>query len=105
MIKITAGESYPLYFTINQDGISLTPDMLDDLKICIGKKSWTLRSGGVRYAADRGKWYIHPTQAETLAMPVGKSDICFHFKYANGDVYIKRDGQLVVERGCCTEVF
>lgn len=105
MIKITAGESYPLYFTINQDGISLTPDMLDDLKICIGKRSWTLRSGGVRYAADRGKWYIYPTQAETLAMPVGKSDICFHIKYLDGMVYIVRDGQLVVEKGCCSEVF
>ena len=32
MIKITQGESYPIFFNIKQDGYSLTPNMILDME-------------------------------------------------------------------------
>lgn len=98
MMKITQGESYPIFFNIKQDGMSLTPDMISDLEIHIGEmfqKSY--QGGGVFYAADRGKWYIFPTTAETKAWEEGNHVVCAHFTYQNGETYIETAGRIIVD--------
>jgi len=104
MIKLTQGESFPIMIKINQDGTTLTPDMIEDLRICIGDYHRTYGSGEVKYDTTQLSWYVHPTQQETLAMKVGKYDICCHVKYLDGTVIIQDVGRLVVEKGCCGEV-
>ena len=106
MIKITQGESYPIFINIKQDGVQLTPDMIQDLKICVGNLHYTYLGGGVMYDASRLSWYINPTQQETLSLDKGKNEICAHVKYQDGTVIIDDLGILAVAQGCgCGEVF
>lgn len=97
MIRLKRGESYPIFFDIKQDGITLTPDMIQDLEIHIGesfRKSYL--GGGVFYSADRGKWYIFPTTAETNAFEEGTTPACAHIIYQNGETYIETAGRIMV---------
>lgn len=97
MIKIKRGESYPIFFNIKQDGMSLTPDMISDLEIHIGEMfQKTYQGGGVFYATDRGRWYIFPTASETKALEEGLHNVCAHFTYHNGETYIKDAGRIMV---------
>ena len=97
MIKITQGESYPIFFNIKQDGMSLTPDMILDLEIHIGEMFQKSRLGnGVFYDQTTGRWYIFPTAAETKAWEEGIHVVCAHFAYHNGETYIKDAGRILV---------
>ena len=105
MITIKQGESYPIYITLKQDGMILTPDLIQDLKICIGDFHKTYRSGGVRFDEQAQQWWIHPSQEDTLSMQAGSEKICAHVKYHSGAVYILELGRANVLPGCCGEVF
>lgn len=97
MIRITRGESYPIFFNIKQDGMTLTPDMIQDIEIHIGESyRKTFSSGGVMYSADRDKWYIFPTTAETNAFDEGTHNVCAHIIYKNGETYIKNASRIMV---------
>ena len=97
MIKITQGESYPIFFNIKQDGMSLTPDMILDLEIHIGETFKKSRLGnGVFYDQTTGRWYIFPTAAETKAWEEGSHVVCAHFTYHNGETYSKDAGRIMV---------
>lgn len=106
MQKIRQGESYPIFINLMQDGYALTPDMVEDLKICIGKTySQTYRSGGVGFDEETQQWYIIPTQEETLRMPQGSNDVCCHVKYQDGSVQVVIIDRIRVFEACCKEVF
>lgn len=97
MIILKRGESYPIFFDIKQDGITLTPDMIQDLEIHIAeffRKSYL--GGGVFYSADRGRWYIFPTTMETSSFENGIFSVCAHIIYQNGETYIETAGRIMV---------
>lgn len=90
MITITQGESWPIFLLLRQDGVLLTPDMLQDLEVHIGDNYRKLYSdGGVKFDAEMGKWYIFPTVEETAAMEEGTYKVCCHFCYYGGERYIR----------------
>lgn len=87
-MKIMQGDSYPIYIELMQDGTYLTPEMVADLEVCVGtdrRNSKTLRNlyskGEVYFEQDTQRWYIHPTQQETLSMPIGACEVIVRVKY------------------------
>ncbi len=105
-LKIKQGESYPVYITLNQDGKTLLPEMIGDLKVCIGSDfSKTYSAGGVKFDAASSRWYIHPTQEETMKLPHGRHKVTCHVKYGDGTILIADIGFILVEKSCCGEVF
>lgn len=106
MITIRQGDSYPIFITLNQDGYVLTPEIVQDIKVCIGESFHkTYSEGGLQFDPSRNQWYIWPTQEETLAMEEGRSTVCCHIKYHNGSVIAKDIDRVNVTPGCCEEAF
>lgn len=106
MQKIRQGETYPIFINLVQDRQTLTPDMIADMKVCIGKTfSKTYQTGGVGFYEKTKQWYIFPTQQETLSMPVGNHDLCVHVKYKSGYVLIDTIDRIRVLSACCDDVF
>ena len=106
MITMRQGESYRIYLNLSQNDSVLTPDMIEDLKICIGdtfSKTW--KQGGVAFDETQSRWLIFPTQRETLNMREGKSKISCHVKYPDSSVIITEIDILQVLKACCKEVF
>lgn len=106
MITIRRGESYRIFLNLRQDGVALVPEMIDDLKICIGDgftKTW--KQGGIQFDDGEKQWYIFPTQRETLTLKRGKTPIVCHVKYADASVIIAEIDSVRILDGCCKEVF
>lgn len=83
-ITITQGDSYLIPIALTQDGHALTPDMIDDLEIMIGKSiTRRMSDGGIAFDPDTGYWYITPTQSETLVTCPGYHGVCVRVKYKN----------------------
>lgn len=105
MITIKQGESYRIPFTLKQDGQIMTPDMIQDLKVCIGDYHFKYSDGTLRFEEQSMEWWFRPTQGETLAMPEGRTKMCAHIKYHNGDILIEDAGAVIIKQGCCGEEF
>lgn len=106
MIKIQQGESYPIYITLTQDGVVLTPDLVVDLKVCIGDAlSKTYSAGDVKFDEEMEKWYIWPTQQETIALSEDSYSVQCHVKYQDGSLLIVTVGRIHISESCCGEVF
>ena len=106
MITIHQGESCRIFVSLWQDGVALVPEMIEDLKICIGdtfSKTW--KQGGVQFDYGENQWCIFPTQQETLAMKRGKKNVCVHVKYLDGSVIIAEIDSVKILESCCKEVF
>lgn len=68
-IKMMQGDSYVVPIDLTLNGQKLTPDIADDVEICIGEVMRMTFSGGtVGYDLATERWYIRPTQAETIAL-------------------------------------
>lgn len=106
MITLKQGESYRIYLNLRQDGAPLIPEMVADVKICIGSVwSKTYKSGGVMFDFTKNQWFIFPTQAETLAMKEGRFSLCCHVKYQDSSVIITDLDTIRIVKSCCGEVF
>lgn len=83
-MMIMKGDSYPLYFELTLDGITLTPDMVAEMEVCMGESIRKLYSDkGVQFDNEMGMWYFWPTQEETLAMPDGQYHVVVRVRYKN----------------------
>lgn len=107
-VKIMQGDSYAIPIELKQDGMLLTPEMVEDLEVCVGENLRKIYSGGgVGYDASRQQWYIRPTQQETMAMEVDSHDVIVRVKYLNlpdGDVVGAKIGSISVLEGRSEEV-
>lgn len=102
MITIRQGESYPIFVNLTQDGSILTPDLITDMKLCIGDSFHkTYQSGGLAFDKASQRWYIKLTQDETMAMTVGVMVLCCHIKYPDESVIIKDIDMVCITGGCC----
>lgn len=102
-MNIRRGESYPIYITLKQDGVILTPDMVADIRICIDGYHETYSSGGVQFDQQLMQWWVMPTPEETVALQEGRMPVCAHVYYQDGCVYIVDLGQINIRPGCCEE--
>lgn len=65
-LKIMQGDACRFPFQIRQDEMTITPEMILDLEVTVGRLRKTYSGGGVIF--DGEKWYILLTQEETLRM-------------------------------------
>lgn len=78
-MKIMQGDSYPIPIDITQDGVVITPEMVEDVEITVGSEiRKTLSDGGVSY--DGGNWYFLLTQQETFSVS-GNQEVVCRLKY------------------------
>jgi hypothetical protein len=83
-VVIMQGDSYPVLIDIEQDGVALTPDMIDDVEVCVGTElRKTYSAGEVGYDIDSGRWFIRPTQQETLNLDEDAYQVIVRVKYKN----------------------
>ena len=81
-IKMHQGDSYAIPIELTIDGVPLTPDMVEDLEICVGSEVIrSLSAGDLLLMEDDGCYCIIPTQKETLAMRPGQYDVAVRAKY------------------------
>lgn len=107
-MKIMQGDSYAIPINLTQGGYILTPDMVDEVEVCIGEiMTKTYSAGSVGFDTDSQKWYIRPSQAETLAMEADENyPVIVRVKYKNNPADVKgiQIGSVDVEGGFSTEV-
>lgn len=66
-VKIMRGDSYYIPVDITHDGVTVTPDMVDEIEISVGSALQKYMSdGSVIY--DNGTWYFRLSQEETFAL-------------------------------------
>ena len=88
-IRIMQGDSYAIPITLTLNNAPLNPDMVAEIEICVGEDvsiRKTFTAGTVYYDSAAQKWYIRPTQAETLAMDPGGYDVIARIKYRNEEL-------------------
>jgi len=101
-MTITQGDTYPIYIDLFQDDQTLTPDLIKDLEICIGKTVHKSHlRGEIQFDAQTQRWWIWPTKDETLALPVGRITAHAHVIYPDGCDYTCNLGVIDVTVGCC----
>lgn len=89
-MKMMQGDSYPVFINLKQYGVTLKPDMIDDLEVCVGehlRKTWS--GGGVAFDTGMQMWYIRPTQKETLNLPEDSHTVIVRVKYKNQPADVK----------------
>lgn len=106
-MTIMQGDSYPIFIELTQGGYTLTPDMVEDVEICVGESlSFKASAGEVGYDENLEKWYIRPTQAQTLAMDADSYEVIARVKYTNDPADVKgvKCGRITVTDTHSTEV-
>ena len=94
-MKIIQGDSYPIPITITQDGIVVTPEIVEDVEITVGSGIRKLHSAGeIRFEDDT--WYLLMTQQETFSLN-GANEVVCRLKYpVSGYTHGVRVGNLDV---------
>lgn len=95
-MKIMQGDSYPIPVEITQDGVIVTPEMVAEVEITVGKtvrKTYT--SGGVFFTENM--WYFLLTQEETFSLSGGYG-VVVRLKYPQvNNVVGKTAGVLTIQ--------
>ena len=86
-MTIMKGDSYPIYIELLQDDTILTPEMVAEIEVCVGESLRKLYSRNeVMFDQSSGRWYIRPSQEETLAWTESAYHVIARIKYANKDL-------------------
>lgn len=95
-MKIMQGDSYPIPVEITQDGAVVTPEMVEDVEITVGKAvRKTMTGGGVTF--EDNTWYFLLSQEESFSM-VSQQSVIVRLKYpVTGYTLGIRAGMLSVE--------
>lgn len=84
-VKMMQGDSYVIPINLKLSGNPLTPDMVEDVEVCVGEKlRKTFREGSVGYDTSKQRWYIRPSQEETLGLDVEGYSVIARVKFSNG---------------------
>lgn len=102
-MTIMQGDSYPIYIELTQEGNVLPPGMVAELEICVGEQLRKLYSEKeVCFDTESSRWYIHPKQAETLALQPSSYPVFARIRYQNAgteEVVGLKIGQITVRDG------
>ena len=74
-MKIMQGDSYPIPVDIMQDGVVVTPEMVEDVEITVGTEIRKLYSAG-DITFENNTWYFLLKQQETFSMSGSKEVVC-----------------------------
>lgn len=106
--KMMQGDSYVVPIDLEQSGVNLTPEMISDIEVCVGENlRKTYSDGGVGYDAANQRWYIRPTQEETLALAADGHEVIVRVKYRNtpvADVKGISVGKIIISETLSKEV-
>lgn len=82
-MTIMQGDSYRIYINLTQNGKILTPEMIAEVEVYVGAGLRKLFSqGGVMFDKNTKRWYIHPSQEETLALQADTTyDVLVRIRY------------------------
>lgn len=84
-MKIMKGDSYPIYIELLQDNMPVSPEMVAEMEVCVGESLRKLYSQNeVLFDAGSSRWYIWPTQEETLAFSDGPNNVIVRIRYKMG---------------------
>ena len=103
VITMTQGEQLTIPFSLKQDGHALTPEMISDLKVCVGSVSKKYSEDSVKFSGN--KWSFLMRQKDTISMEPGTHDLVIHIKYPNEDILIRKIARMVINKSCCKEEF
>ena len=103
VLTMTQGEQRIIPFNLKQDGHVLTPDMISDLKVCVGSVRKKHSESSVTF--QENKWSFLLSQKDTLSMQPGNYDLVIHIKYPNGDILIRKIAWMIIKKACCGEEF
>lgn len=85
-VKMMQGDSFPVPVELKMDGITLTPEHLEDLEITVGENIRKLFSSGeIGYDASLHYWYFIPSQQETFAMDPDGYSVIARVKFRGND--------------------
>lgn len=79
---IMQGDAYYVPIDIEQDGVTLTPEMISDIEISVGSIIRKTYSGGDVQYSD-GQWYFRLSQTDTLDLESGVHYVQTRVKYLN----------------------
>ena len=107
-ITMMQGDSFVVFFDITNNGKFLTPDDIADLEVSVGELvRKTLSGGTVGYDTQKNKWYIRPTQEETLAMEPNTYSVVARVKFSDSvdsDVKGVNIGRMFIIKSSSKEV-
>lgn len=87
-ITIMQGDSYPLFLHLTQNGKLLTPQIVEDLELCVGDNlRYIYSEGTLAYDMSRQKWYFWPTQEDTFSMQED-CEVYVRIKYPNNPTMV-----------------
>ena len=78
-MKIMQGDSYPIPVDIMQDGVVVTPEMVEDMEITVGAEIRKLYSAG-DITFENNTWYFLLKQQDTFSMS-GNNEVVCRLKY------------------------
>ena len=81
-MTIMQGDAYYVPIDIKQDGVVLTPEMIDNVEVCVSSSvRKTSDDGGVVFLD--GQWYFRLSQNDTLGLEPGPHYVQTRVKYLN----------------------
>lgn len=108
VVKIMQGDSYVVFINLTVDQQVLTPEMVEDVEVCVGEVlRKTYSAGSVGFDAASQMWYIRPTQEETLAMEEDVYEVTARARFMDGgnpDVVGIKVGRIMIVNGQSGEV-
>lgn len=88
-IKMMQGDSWPIFISLKSGNTVITPDLVDDMEVSLGESlRYTMSGGTVRYDVETLRWYILPTQEDTLGLDVEVYEVIARVKF-KGNEYVK----------------
>ena len=101
-MKMMQGDTHLVPFTISLDdtGEKITPEMADDIEVCIGKECCAMirkvySEGSVAYDAETEQWFFRPSQQETLDLEPDSQDVIARVRIGD-DVRGVKIGRLLI---------
>jgi len=83
-VTIMQGDSYAIFMNLTQNGFVLTPDMINDLEVCVGANlRLSYSDDSVWFDDSTQRWYIWPTQEQTFGLEPGIHKVEIRVKYRN----------------------
>lgn len=82
-MTIMQGDSYPIFIELTHSKSPLTPDMVEEIEVYVGETLRKLYSTkGVMFDETTSRWYIHPSQQETLNLEAGSHAVTVRIRYS-----------------------
>ncbi len=82
-MEIMRGDACTIHIEIMQGQTPVTPEMADDLEVCLDSRRFrkTYGGGGVTFDSETGKWGLRLSQEDTFGLDVGRCRCIARVRY------------------------